>query len=75
MFLEQLTQESDRTLAPPGLSLGEIAGMGGLGVVYAVGEDQVMKIVHPRLTTFAEAEAQLKYEAEIEMALNGCLYF
>jgi len=77
MFLEKLAQESDRSFAPPGFSVGEIVGMGGMGVVYELLPDkktkqnnpQVMKIVHPRLTTFLEAEVQLKHEAEIEMEL------
>lgn len=81
MLLEMISQNADLSLAPQGYRLGEIVGTGGMGVVYALhslvsekNSDLVVKMVHPLISNYYEAELQLKYEAEIEQALQGLPY-
>lgn len=72
MRIDKIIGCEERPLLNAPYHLGDIVAVGGMGVVYELleAEDLLVKLVHPGLFDQASGEAQLKHEAEIEMALS-----
>jgi serine/threonine protein kinase len=74
-MLENVFKCEERQGLPFPYQLGSLLGVGGMGVVYELEypgcADLAVKFVHPGVAHPQAAQAQLAYEANIEMHLQG----